>query len=73
MFKDEHLMWKTIALDFCFKIPHTKTCYAFIHTHIKAVTFKDHFYFINTQSCNITILVTIHMTARKYSKIIAIF
>ena len=45
MFKDEHQMRKTIALVFCIKIPHTKTCYAFIHTHIKVIKFKGHFYF----------------------------
>ena len=48
MFKDEHLMWQIIALVFSIKIPHTKTCYAYIHTHIKVIKFKGHFYFKHT-------------------------
>ena len=74
MFKLEHQMWKIIALVFCIKIPHTKTCYTFIHTHIKVIKFKGHFYFtfiFNTQCCNIT-LVPIHMPAIKYEKFKAI-
>ena len=48
MFKDEHQMWKIVALDFCIKIPHTKPCYGFIQTHVKAIKFKGHFYFKHT-------------------------
>ena len=48
MFKDEHLMWKIIALVSGIKIPHTKTCYTFIHTHIKVIKFKGCFYFKHT-------------------------
>ena len=48
MSKDEHLLRKIIALVFFIKIPHTKTCYAFIHIHIKVIKFKSHFYFKHT-------------------------
>ena len=38
MFKDKHLMWKTIALVLCIKIPHTKSnllrIYTYIYIHI---------------------------------------
>ena len=47
MFKDEHHMWKIITV-FCVKTPHTKTCYAFIHTHVKVIKFIGHFYFKHT-------------------------
>ena len=68
MFKDEHHMWKIIAV-FCIKTPHTKTCYAFIHTHVKVIKF---IFILNTQCCNI-ILVPIRIPARKYKKFKAIF
>ena len=72
MFKDEHQMWEIIALVFCIKIPHGKTCYAFIHAHIKIIHFKGIF-ILNTKCCNIISLVPIHMPARKYKKFKAIF
>ena len=60
MFEDVHLMWKTLALVFCIKIPYTKSCYAYIHTHIKVIKFKVIF---------IIILVSIHMAAEKFKSI----
>ena len=48
MFKDEHQMWKKIVLNVCIETPHTKTCYTFMHTHIKVIKFKGHFYFKHT-------------------------
>ena len=68
MFEDVHLMWKTLALVFCIKIPYTKSCYAYIHTHIKVIKFKVIF-ILNTQCCNIIILVSIHMAAEKFKSI----
>ena len=50
MFQDENLIWKIIAVIFCITIPHIKTCYAHIHTHIKVTKFKGHFYFQHTMN-----------------------
>ena len=72
MFDDVHLMRKTLALVFCIKILYTKTCYAYIYTPIKVIKFKAIF-ILNTQCCNIIILVPIHMAAEKYKKFKAIF
>ena len=65
-------MWEIIALVFCMKIPNGKTCYAFIHTHIKIIHFKGIF-ILNTKCCNIISQVPIHMPARKYKKFKVIF
>ena len=72
MFDDVHLMRKTLALVFCIKILYTKTCYVYIHTPIKVIKFKAIF-ILNTQCCNIIILVPIHIAARKYKKSQAVF
>ena len=43
MFKDEHLMWKIIALVFCIKRQHTKSnlqhIYEYTDTYIKIHTY----------------------------------